>query len=92
MLELLRLDCVVEMSPTVGQSVPGPRYDCPNGTYSVIQINKNLKKCPVISMVQKMQEYRPPSIYNTVNTPYSEVSNLHYMVNLDEKLSKIFTI
>ena len=37
MLELLRLDCVVEMSPTVGQSVPGPRYDCPNGTYSVIQ-------------------------------------------------------
>ena len=48
MLELLRLDCVVEMSPTVGQSVPGPRYDCPNGTYSrvssVIQINKNFEK------------------------------------------------
>ena len=28
----------------------------------------------------------------TVNTLYSEVLNLHYMVNLDEKWSKIFTI
>ena len=34
MLELPKLDCVVEMSPTVGQTVPGPRYDCPSGTYS----------------------------------------------------------
>ena len=31
-------------------------------------------------------------IFNTVNTLYSEVLNLHYMVNLDEKWSKIFTI
>ena len=29
---------------------------------------------------------------NTVNTPYSELSNLHCMVNLDENWSKIFTI
>ena len=29
---------------------------------------------------------------NTVNTLYSEVLNLHYMVNLDEKWSKIFAI
>ena len=28
----------------------------------------------------------------TVNTLYSEVLNLHYMVNLDEKWSKIFPI
>ena len=31
-------------------------------------------------------------INNTVKTLYSEVLNLHYMVNLDEKWSKIFAI